>query len=138
MAFKKVALAGASGYLGRKVLDHLLTIPTLSQITVLTHSTSPDFPPSPILTVVSVPSYQDVAALTAALEGHDLLVSTLSSLAANEADEFLSSAVVAARVRRYMPSVLLPTLPNLKQLIGPITPRTINNQQEYADSEMLK
>jgi len=105
MAFKKVALAGASGYLGRGVLDHLLIIPTRSQITVLTHSSSAVFPSSPILNVVTIPSYQDVAALTMALEGHDLLVSLLSSQAQKEADESLISAAIAAGVRRYMPAV---------------------------------
>ncbi|KAE9372192.1 hypothetical protein N431DRAFT_558082 [Stipitochalara longipes BDJ] len=104
MVFKKVALAGASGYLGRRILDHLLTIPTLSQLTILTHSSSVEFPSSPILTIVSVPSYQDVATLTVALQGHDLLISTLSRVGANDADEPLVLAAIAAGVRRYMPS----------------------------------
>jgi uncharacterized protein YbjT (DUF2867 family) len=104
MTFQKIAIAGASGYLGRKILDHLLTIPTISQLTVLTHSKSVDFPPSPILHVVTIPSYQDVAALTVAFQGHDLLISALSRLGADEADEFLVSAAIAAGVRRYMPS----------------------------------
>ncbi len=107
MAFNKVVLAGGSGYLGRIVLDHLLTIPTISQLTVLTRSRYVDFPSSPIVNVVSIPSYQDVAALTLALEGHDLLISTLSGVATEGADEALVSAAIKAGVRRYMPSVSL-------------------------------
>lgn len=104
MTFKKIAIAGASGYLGRKILDHLLTIPTVSQVTVLTHSPLADFPSSPILTVISIPSYRAVAALTLALQGHELLISALSRLSADETDEFLIAAAIAAGVRRYMPS----------------------------------
>jgi uncharacterized protein YbjT (DUF2867 family) len=104
MAFRRIAIAGASGYLGCRIRDHLLTIPTISQLTVLTHSKSVSFPTPPILTVVTIPSYQDVAALIVALQGHDLLISALSRLGADEADEFLLSAAIAAGVRRYMPS----------------------------------
>jgi uncharacterized protein YbjT (DUF2867 family) len=98
MTSKKIAIAGASGYLGSRILDHLLTIPTISQLTVLTHSPLADFPSSPILTVISIPSYRAVASLTQALQGHDLLISALSRLGANEADEFLISAAIAAGV----------------------------------------
>jgi hypothetical protein len=104
MTFKKIAIAGASGYLGRKILDHLLTIPTVSRVTVLTHSPLADFPSSPILTFISIPSYRAVAALTLALQGHELLISALSRLSADETDEFLIAAAIAAGVRRYMPS----------------------------------
>lgn len=104
MPFENIAIAGASGCLGRRILDHLLTIPTVSRLTVLTHSPSSNFPSSPLLTVVSISSYQDDVALTVALQGHDLLISALSRLAADEADKFLVSAAIAAGVRRYMPS----------------------------------
>src|SRR5882757_2345181 len=103
MTFQKIAIAGASGYLGRKILDRLLTIPTVSRVTVLTHSPLADFPSSPILTVISIPSYREVAALTLDLQGHELLISALSRLSADETDEFLIAAVIAAGVRRYMP-----------------------------------
>lgn len=89
MPFQKIAIAGAAGFLGSSILKHLLRIPSVSQITVLTHSTSSTFPSSPILTFVSLPSYNDVAALTAALRGHDLLISALSRLGSDGADEFL-------------------------------------------------
>jgi hypothetical protein len=39
-----------------------------------------------------------------ALQGHELLISALSRLGADETDEFLVAAVIAAGVRRYMPS----------------------------------
>jgi uncharacterized protein YbjT (DUF2867 family) len=80
MPFQKIAIADATGYLGRRILNHLLTISTVSQLTVLIHSTSEGLPSSPILDVVFIPSYQDTAALAIALQGHDLLISTLSRL----------------------------------------------------------
>jgi len=104
MPFQKIAIAGAGGFLGSRILKHLLTVPTISQITVLTHSTSSTFPSSPILSVVSLPSYNDISALTAALQGHDLLISALGRIASDGADESLVSAAISAGVRRYMPS----------------------------------
>jgi uncharacterized protein YbjT (DUF2867 family) len=104
MPFQKIAIAGAAGFLGNSILKHLLTIPSVSQITILSRSTSSTFLSSPILTVVSLPSYNDIAALTAALQSHDLLISALSRIGSDAADASLVSAAIAAGVKRYMPS----------------------------------
>ena len=105
MTFQKIAVAGATGFLGRKVLAHLLTISTVKRITVLTRSNSiPDFPTLPILSVVSIPSYEDQTALTSILRGHDLVISTIGGVAAQILDPVLLSAAVSAGVQRFMPS----------------------------------
>jgi uncharacterized protein YbjT (DUF2867 family) len=104
MAFQKIAIAGATGYLGQKVLSSLLAIPTITQITVLTRSTpSHDFPSSPVLSVIAIP-YEDHDSLTSAIQGHDVLISTIAGIAAEQTDALLTSAVIAAGVKRFMPS----------------------------------
>jgi hypothetical protein len=102
MSFQRIALAGATGYLGRKVLAHLLTIPTITKITILSRTPS-IFPSSPILSSITV-SYDDHDALTSALRGHDLLISTLAGTAAETIDPLLISASISASVKRFMPS----------------------------------
>jgi uncharacterized protein YbjT (DUF2867 family) len=78
MTFHKIAVAGATGFLGRKVLSHLLTIPTVTKVTVLTRSKSThDFPTWSILSVVSIPTYEDQTVLTSILCGYDLAISTI-------------------------------------------------------------
>ncbi|KAH7370578.1 hypothetical protein BKA65DRAFT_562405 [Rhexocercosporidium sp. MPI-PUGE-AT-0058] len=105
MTFTKIALAGPSGFLGRKVLTHLLTIPSLSKITILTQSVTPqNFPTSPLLTLIPISSYEDKAALTSALKDHDLLISTVAGAAAGTVDRLLLAAATEADVRRFMPS----------------------------------
>lgn len=105
MAFQKIAIAGATGFLGRRVLAHLLTIPAITKITVLSRSTSThNFSSSSTLSIVAVPSYEDHAALTSILCGHDLFISTIGGLAAQKTDPLLIAAAISAQVRRFMPS----------------------------------
>jgi uncharacterized protein YbjT (DUF2867 family) len=105
MTFQKIAIAGATGYLGHKVLSHLLTIPTITKITILTRSTtSHSFPSSPLLSVISVLSYEDHDVLASALEDHDLLISIIAGVAAQKTDTHLTSAAILAGVQRFMPS----------------------------------
>jgi uncharacterized protein YbjT (DUF2867 family) len=105
MAFHNIAIAGATGYLGRKVLSHLLTIQSVQKITVLTRSMRGDnLPSSPIISIVPVPSYEDHDALTSVIQGHDLLISTLNGIAALEIDRHLISAAISTGIQRFMPS----------------------------------
>ena len=105
MTFHKIAIAGATGNVGSKVLSHLLTIPTVTSITVLTRSTAHhEFPSSPILSVVPVPSYEDHEALTSALRGHDFLISAVAGVTVDQIDALLISAAISAGVQRFMPS----------------------------------
>lgn len=105
MPFRTIAIAGASGFIGRKVLNHLLTIPKVSTITVIRQSKAPhDFPKSPLISIAPISSYEDTASLAAALQGHDILISTISGAAAGIVDPLLLSAAIAAGVRRFIPS----------------------------------
>jgi uncharacterized protein YbjT (DUF2867 family) len=105
MAFQKIAIAGATGYLGRKVLSHLLTLPKIAKITVLTRNTTHyGFPSSPILSVVSISSYEDRDAVASTLQGHDLLISTIAGIAVENVDAHLTVAAMTAGVKRFMPS----------------------------------
>ena len=105
MAFQKIVVAGGTGYAGRKIVLHLLTIPTVTKVTVLTRQGTPNpFPASPLLSIVPIPSYEDVTALISVLRGHDILVSAVGSVDKDNIDLLLVEAAVAAGVRRFMPS----------------------------------
>jgi len=105
MTFHRIAIAGATGYLGKRVLSHLLTIPSISKITVLTRpDSSENLSISPIVSVIPIESYEDQVALTKALQGHDILVSTINGLASDYIDPLLISAAIVAGIRRFMPS----------------------------------
>ena len=106
MAFQKIVIAGATGAIGRKVLAHLLTIPTVTKITVLTrrsNSTS-DWPSSSILSVATITSYEDQTVLTSIIRGHDLVISTVGGVIGAVADPLLLSAAISVGVQRFMPS----------------------------------
>jgi uncharacterized protein YbjT (DUF2867 family) len=105
MTFQRVAVAGGTGYVGRKIVNHLLTIPTITKITILTRSAPEStFPTSPLLSVVQIPSYEDAEALVSALKGHDILVSALGGVSVERTDPLLVSAAMAAGIKRFMPS----------------------------------
>lgn len=95
----KVALAGASGSLGKPVLEHL--IDSNFAVTVLTrediNSTFPDG-----VKAIEV-DYTSEESLTAALQGHDALISTLATEVISSQD-ILIKAAIAARVHRIIPS----------------------------------
>jgi len=95
----KVALAGASGSLGRPVLEHLLG--SNFTVTVLTREDSTSTFPDGVK-VVKV-DYTSEEALTAALQGQDALISTLATEVVSSQD-ILIKAAIAARVYRIIPS----------------------------------
>jgi uncharacterized protein YbjT (DUF2867 family) len=95
----KVALAGASGSLGRPVLEHLLT--GNFTVTVLTREDSTSNFPNGVK-VVKV-DYASEENLTAALQGQDALISTLATEVISSQD-ILIKAAIAARVYRIIPS----------------------------------
>lgn len=105
MTFQKIAIAGATGFLGRKVLSYLLTIAEITKVTVLTRSNiAREFPSSPKLSIASIHSYDDHNTLTSVLSGHDLVISTVGGLAAQNIDALLIDAAISAHVQRFMPS----------------------------------
>lgn len=95
----KVAIAGASSPVGQAFLQALLDADF--SVTVLVRSdTKTTFPPT--VRTVTV-DYTSVDSLTTALQGQDALVSNLGS-AAFDLQENLIDAVVAAKVKRFLPS----------------------------------
>ncbi|KAL9107804.1 MAG: hypothetical protein Q9227_007319 [Pyrenula ochraceoflavens] len=97
----KVALAGATGNLGPTILSALLS--ANFHVTVLTRSTSNNpgtFPPNVAVTPVD---YSSLPSLTAALQDHDAIVSTIAT-AAISAQTNLVHAASAAGIKRFIPS----------------------------------
>ncbi|KAM0722780.1 hypothetical protein Q7P37_002222 [Cladosporium fusiforme] len=95
----KVALAGASGSLGKPVLEHLIA--ANFEVTVLTRPDSTStFPPG---VQVAKVDYASLEALQTALAGHHALISTLSTESV-ATQETLIRAAIAARVSRIIPS----------------------------------
>ena len=97
--FKTVALAGASGSLGTAVLKALLDADFA--VTVLTRPESSHTFPSAVK--VAKVDYSDADSLATALQGQDVLVSTLG-YAAFKGQEMLIDAAIANGVKRVVPS----------------------------------
>ncbi|KAI0400090.1 hypothetical protein F4802DRAFT_508999 [Xylaria palmicola] len=96
---KNVAVAGASGYIGKAAVRALMDAGFA--VTVLTREGSTSTFPAG--TVQKSVDYSSVESLASALEGQDALVSTLASLPF-ESQTPLVDAAVAAGVRRIIPS----------------------------------
>lgn len=95
----KVALAGASGTLGKPVLDALIA--AKFTVTVLTREdSSSTFPDGAKVAKVD---YNSEESLTAALQGQHALISTLATESISSQD-ILIKAAIAARVSRIIPS----------------------------------
>lgn len=98
-ALSKVALAGASGSLGKPVLEHLLA--ANFTVTVLTREdSSSTFPPG---VKVAKVDYTSEESLTSALQGQQALISTLSTESISTQEKLISAAI-KARVSRIIPS----------------------------------
>lgn len=95
----KVALAGASGSLGKPVLEHLLA--ANFSVTVLTREDSKSTFPAGVN--VAKVDYTSEPSLTTALQGHHALISTLATESISSQDKLISAAI-AARVSRIIPS----------------------------------
>ncbi|KAI0099982.1 NAD(P)-binding protein [Hypoxylon sp. NC0597] len=96
---KNVVVVGASGNLGKEVVQELLKAGF--KVTAFTREDSTTtFPPN-------VPSkkvdYQSVESLTSALEGQDAVVSTIATVAI-AGQTPLVDAAIAAKVKRFIPS----------------------------------
>jgi uncharacterized protein YbjT (DUF2867 family) len=100
MAFKNVALTGASGSVGAIILEKLLAAGTFN-VTVLRRAGSKSTFPAGV-TVVDA-DFDSVDSLAAALKGQEVLVSAVT-MTALLAQKTLVDASVAAGVRRFIPS----------------------------------
>ncbi|KAH0610709.1 uncharacterized protein H6S33_012236 [Morchella sextelata] len=98
-----IALAGASGSLGKLLLNHLSAHPSAHRITVLSRSPTPPKHTNPNITVRTV-DYTSLSSLTEALAGVHTVISTLSSLSSGPAQILLIQAAAAAGVKRFAPS----------------------------------
>lgn len=98
-AFKKVAIAGASGSLGTAVLEALLSADFT--VTVLSRADSSAAFPSGVR-VVKV-DYRDVELLTEVLRGQDAMISTVG-FGGMQDQTILVDAAIAAGVKRILPS----------------------------------
>ncbi|KAK3711557.1 hypothetical protein LTR37_009548 [Vermiconidia calcicola] len=94
-----VAVAGAAGSLGEALVKELLAANFSVTALVRPGSTSTL---SPSVKAAKV-DYEDMESLKTALQGHDALVSTLSTTAI-KVQEKLIDAAIAAGIKRYIPS----------------------------------
>ncbi|KAL1847693.1 hypothetical protein Daus18300_013860 [Diaporthe australafricana] len=125
-----VAIAGAGGHLGRKVLDALLEEEAFD-VTILVRRgrTLMDYPPGVRFTTVDYGSPQS---LRAALQGIDAVVSALGKKTGLECQFNLIDAAVAAGVKRFIPSEFGADLQNPK-IRGFPTYRTKVQTEQYLE-----
>lgn len=113
-AFKNVAIAGASGDLGSHVFKKLVGAGKYNIRVLKRVGSDSTFPEG---TDVAEVDYSSLDSLTSALKGQDVVISTLTTLAA-AAQEILVDAAVAAGVQRFIPSEFGSNLdiPSVRQL----------------------
>jgi uncharacterized protein YbjT (DUF2867 family) len=98
--YKTVTIVGASGSLGKPVLARLLESKNL-KVRALTRASSKATYPSGVETVEV--DFSSVESLTKALQGQDVLLSTLASTALGDQIKIIDAAI-AAGVKRIIPS----------------------------------
>ncbi|KAI1074835.1 NAD(P)-binding protein [Whalleya microplaca] len=98
-SIKNVAVVGASGNVGKDVVQELLSAGF--NVTALMREDSASTFPSGV--VPKKVNYQSVDSLTSALEGQDAVVSTIATVAVG-GQYPLVDAAVAAKVKRFIPS----------------------------------
>ncbi|KAL2826415.1 hypothetical protein BDW59DRAFT_145142 [Aspergillus cavernicola] len=122
---KTVTLAGASGRLGKPVLDALLASAKF-EVTVLTREGSQaSFPPS--VRVIPV-DYNSVEAITDAINGQDVVVSVIGP-AAIDSQVPLIEAVAATGVKRFIPSEFSADIGNPRAAALPVYEHQIRMQE---------
>ncbi|KAL3480538.1 hypothetical protein BJX99DRAFT_244275 [Aspergillus californicus] len=122
---KTIAVAGASGRLGKPVLDALLASGKF-EVTVLTREGSNASFPEPVR-VIPV-DYTSLEALTVAMSGQDAVVSLIGP-SAIEAQIPLIEAAAAAKVNRFIPSEFTADIANTKTAALPVYKQQIRMQE---------
>jgi len=97
---KSVAIAGASGNVGKPILEALLRSKKFA-VTVFTRASSTATFPSEVK--IAKVDYESVDSLTQALRGQDAFISTIATMGLG-VDMNLISASIAADVKRFIPS----------------------------------
>ncbi|KAF4452596.1 hypothetical protein F53441_4616 [Fusarium austroafricanum] len=123
MAIQKVAVVGASGLLGSKVVDSLLSAGF--NVTAITRDESTaTFPGSLTVKRVDITS---VESIKEALAGQDAVVSTATTAAAGH-QKVIIDAAIAARVPRFIPSEFgVPSRQNRDTKIGSLLGAKVQN-----------
>ena len=127
----KVALAGATGNLGSVILKELLDAGF--EVTVLSRKDSKSvdsIPAHPNQKIVKV-DYKSVDELKDALNGVEVVVSTLATLAI-DTQKPLIDASVAAGVKRFLPSEFGSDLDNPSNKVLPVFQGKIQTQHHLA------
>jgi putative NADH-flavin reductase len=102
MAFQSVCLIGASGNLGKYILQHLLSSPQKFNVTVLARkSSSATYPEN--VKVVKVSDDYPAEELKSAFKGVDVVVASLAMAGMHEQYKIID-ACYAAGVKRYFPT----------------------------------
>jgi uncharacterized protein YbjT (DUF2867 family) len=99
--YKNVALAGASGSVGKALLPALLASGKFNVTVLRRASSTATFPDS--VKVIDV-DFDSVDSLTAALAGQDAVVSAVTASAPIDEQKKLVDAAIAAGVKRILPS----------------------------------
>ncbi|KAF9767221.1 hypothetical protein IL306_000232 [Fusarium sp. DS 682] len=123
MAIQKVAVVGASGLLGSKVVESLLKAGF--EVTAITRNeSSATFPDRVTVKRVDITSVDSVKE---ALVGHDAVVSTATTAAAG-GQKVIIDAAIAAKVPRFIPSEFgVPSRQNRDTKIGKLLGAKVQN-----------
>ncbi|TVY83294.1 hypothetical protein LSUE1_G001559 [Lachnellula suecica] len=132
-AYKKVALAGASGNLGSVVLKELIKS-NLFEITVLSRASSTFKYPPEVKEIKA--DFESLESLTTALKGQQALVSTVASLGV-KSQKLLIDAAVQAGVKRIIPSEFGCDLHNAKARTLPVYAAKVEIEK-YLDELAVK
>ncbi|KAG9099703.1 hypothetical protein FS749_000631 [Ceratobasidium sp. UAMH 11750] len=107
MSAKIIAVAGASGYVGKALTDAFLELGAF-EVRILTRESSADSPPLQEFkkhgASLHVVSYEDEASIVKALEGVDTVVAAVGGSALVSAQVLLIKAAKKAGVQLYFPS----------------------------------
>jgi hypothetical protein len=96
----KIALAGATGQMGKPILEALIA--NNYPVVVLSRSASPDLPKSSLITIVQT-DYSNPESITPHLQGVHTVIAALGSLSIAQ-QKPLVEAAFQAKVKRFIPS----------------------------------
>ncbi|KAH8804518.1 hypothetical protein F5884DRAFT_754127 [Xylogone sp. PMI_703] len=131
---RNVALIGASGSLGEKALNALVSSGNFNVTVLKRESSSATFPDSVKVTNVDLSSAESV---TAALQGQDAVVSTVGTPGI-QSQAILIDAAVAAGVKRFLPSDYGCDLDNPRTSALPVYKQKILIHQKLREAAAAK
>ena len=123
---KNVAIVGAAGALGTPVFQKIVASGKFSVKVIRRNGSKTAYPPG--TNVVDV-DFNDVSALTEALNGQDAVVSTIATTAVDQQPKLIDAAV-AAGVKRFLPSEFGSDLSNPKTRQLPVFGHKVAAQEQ--------